>query len=139
MQSYIAEKPTLILKTNRLNIVLSTNCEAMMKFEARVRDTGDAIGHTSLQVTDRSFGRVGELSYELFPAFRGQCYATEILRGILAYSYADLGLVSLYGLAPEKNLAAQYVLQRTGFALNEELDGFIRYVAWNPRFQTVRE
>ncbi|MBL4588902.1 MAG: GNAT family N-acetyltransferase [Alphaproteobacteria bacterium] len=136
-----------ILKTSRLNIVLSTlqvedqgeDRNEIMKFEARTNDMGEYVGHAMLEISKECFGKVGELTYELEPNFRGQCFATEMLRSVIAYTYAERELVSLYGLAPNKNLAAQYVLQRIGFALNEELDGFIRYVAWNPIFQTTQE
>jgi len=127
-----------ILKTNRLNIEITNKDDTLITFQAMDRDNGTYIGHASLMVTTRCFGQIGELSYELDERYRGQCYATEILRGAIAYIYAELGLVSLYGIAPEKNLAAQYVLQRIGFALNEELDGFIRYQAWNPKFETTQ-
>ena len=77
------------------------------------------------------------MAYEIVDEQRGKGYATELLRALLAYSYNDLGLVGIYGVAEEANLAAQYVLQRTGFVFNDTLvDGAMRFEAWNPRFQT---
>lgn len=140
MRDVIETKNSGILKTNRLNVLMTQNVDNTLIFEARLRDTGDFIGHASLGIETKCFGRVGQLTYELSPNFQGQCFATELLRTAIAYIYAELGLVSLYGIAPAKNLAAQYVLQRIGFALQEELDdGTIRFEAWNPSFKTVQE
>ena len=82
-------------------------------------------------------GRVGELSYQLEDGYSGQRLTTEILRATIAYMYAELGLVNLYGVAPQTNIAAQYVLQRIGFALSDAIDGALRYEARNPRFQAI--
>ncbi len=128
--------PSFVLKTSRLYISLSER-EGGILFEAFSQDTEESVGRSSLHVNQRAFGKIGELTYEIRPAFRGQYYATEMLRSILAYAYGELGLVSLYGLSPKRNMASQYILQRIGFAPNAEIEGFIRYVAWNPRFQTA--
>lgn len=138
MRDIIEKANNAILKTNRLNVFITKTAGQTVSFEARMRETGDYIGHASLAIEKKSFGKVGALTYELAPNFQGQCLSTELLRAAMAYIYAELGLVSLYGVAPKKNVAAQYVLQRIGFALQEELDdGTIRYEAWNPSFKTA--
>ncbi len=139
MANCIVEKDQKILKTNRLNITVIHGLDGMITFKAYIREDDEYAGYVSLVARERCFGRAGEISYELEDKFRGQCYATEMLRSVIAYSYAELDLVNLYGVAPEKNIAAQYVLQRVGFAVNEELENSIRFEAWNPVFQTAQE
>lgn len=139
MDDYIATEDQKILKTNRLNIIVMHGLNNLITFKAYLRKDDEYAGYVSLFVKDKSFGRIGEVSYELEDQLRGQCYATEMLRSVIAYSYADLDLVNLYGVAPERNIAAQYVLKRVGFAVNEKFEGSIRYEAWNPIFQTAQE
>ena len=127
----------VVIESARLKISCVKVTDKEYSFKATTKEDGRYVGEVELQVTRKHFGKVGELSYEVLPAYRGQRFATEILRAIVQYCYKDLDMVNLYGKAPTQNIAAQYVLQRVGFALNEIEEEFVRFMAWNPSFQTA--
>mgnify|MGYP000091315623 FL=1 len=125
------------LQTIRLKIDVAKSSAEKVLFRAYTKDDDSYVGAAEVKMQAKPYGRVGAVAYEIVNEQRGRGYATELLRALLAYSYNDLGLVGIYGVAEEANLAAQYVLQRTGFVFNDTLvDGAMRFEAWNPRFQT---
>ncbi len=140
MQENEDEPPEYRLKTARLEIDIEVKNDNLVEVKAFRQDYDDeCVGIAEITLETKSYGKAGDISYEIFQNKRGSGYATEMLRGIIAFAYAELGLVNLYGIAEENNLAAQYVLQRTGFVFNDEVDnGTLLYEAWNPRFQTAR-
>lgn len=129
--------PFFKINTNRLTIDVVGNKDQSLTFIAKTKADDAYVGRVDVTVKKEPLGRVGELSYQLEDGYSGQRLTTEILRATIAYIYAELGLVNLYGVAPQTNIAAQYVLQRIGFALSDAIDGALRYEATNPRFQAI--
>lgn len=126
------------LQTQRLDVAVIEQDPKNILFKAYNRSTGAFIATASLRISTRLFGRVGLISYEVDQERQGRGFATELLRCVTDFAYSNLAIVNLYGIAPETNLAAQYVLRRTGFALNETLrPGELRFEAWNPQFKTA--
>lgn len=139
MQASESEPPEYKLKTARLEIDIEEKENGIVAVKAFRQDYNDeCVGVAEIALQSKPYGKAGDISYEIFPEKRGRGYATEMLRGIIAFAYAELGLVNLYGVAEKNNLAAQYVLQRTGFVFNDQIgEGDLLYEAWNPRFQTA--
>lgn len=74
---------------------------------------GDDAGVVSLF----DVGRVGgEVSYWLFPEFRGEGYATEALALLLAHAFDELGLHRVSAHVFAENDASRELLDRLGFA-----------------------
>ncbi len=139
MQANDDEPPECRLKTARLDIDIEEKNDGLIEVKAYRQDYDECVGVAEISLQTKTYGKAGDISYEIFANKRGRGYATEMLRAIIAYAYAELGLVNLYGVAEKNNLAAQYVLQRTGFVFNDQIsDGTLLYEAWNPRFQTAR-
>ena len=125
------------LQTIRLKIDVASSNSKQILFRAYTKDDDSYVGAAEVNLQSKPYGNVGAVAYEIVDEQCGKGYATELLRALLAYSYNDLGLVGIYGVAEEANLAAQYVLQRTGFVFNDKVSsGAMRFEAWNPRFQT---
>jgi RimJ/RimL family protein N-acetyltransferase len=132
------KEPDSPLLSSRLSVEVIQVDSTTYRFQASEKAGGVFVGAADLVVSQKAYGRAGSISYEIRADKRGNGYATELLRTIIASAYADLGLVNIYGIAEETNLAAQYVLQRTGFVFNDKVGkDTLRFEAWNPRFQTA--
>lgn len=81
----------------------------------------DAVGHDERVGFARvMFGlydpfRFAEIGYILFPAGRGQGYATRTVRLVARWLFEDLGVGRLQARTHAENVASQRVLERVGF------------------------
>ena len=61
------------------------------------------------------------LSYHLDPRSWGHGYATELVSGILAFAFGELGARRIIGLVRPANPASRRVLEKCGFGFEREL------------------
>lgn len=89
------------------------------------RDTGETLGFGGL--THPGQQPVAEAKYALRPQHWGHGYATEFLRGLIAFARDDLSLPALTATAAVPNTASCDVLRKCGFRETDrwtESDGF---------------
>jgi ribosomal-protein-alanine N-acetyltransferase len=60
-----------------------------------------------------------ELSYGLFPAFRGRGFATEAARAACDFVFAQTSLDRVVAIARASNAVSRHILERLGFVLDE--------------------
>ena len=69
----------------------------------------------------------GEIGYALGAAYRGQGYATEAARGLLAYAFATLGLHRVQATTGPANRGSWRVMERLGM----RREGYLREAAFS--------
>ncbi|MDJ0380326.1 GNAT family protein [Streptomyces sp. G-G2] len=69
-----------------------------------------------------------EIGYDLVPSARGHGHATEALRALAAWAFAQPGLTELHATVAEGNLPSHAVLARTGFRRVGAGEDGVRYV-----------
>lgn len=79
------------------------------------RSTGEAVGECGLRW--REDGLDVELSYGLYPRFRGQGFATEAARAALDYGADELRLARIVALSRGDNVKSHRVLEKLGMIL----------------------
>jgi aminoglycoside 6'-N-acetyltransferase len=78
------------------------------------------IGDVAIRTT-RSDPRQAELGFTFAGAHQGHGYATEAVRGVVAYAFDRLAMHRLFSLTDVRNLRAQRLLERLGFRREGEL------------------
>ena len=87
----------------------------------RDAETGAVLGY--LPLFDLNWvERRAEIGYWLMPSSRGRGVATEAVAAVVAWAFADLGLLRVQGVVDVANVASQRVLERAGF----EREGVLR-------------
>jgi RimJ/RimL family protein N-acetyltransferase len=71
-------------------------------------------------------GQQAEIGYSFAPAFQGQGYASEAVRGLLEHLFAVLGLHRVYAITDPRNLASIKLLERLGM----RLEGHMKQSLW---------
>lgn len=66
-----------------------------------------------------------EIGYGTYPAFQGQGYMTEMVRGLLGWAFAQPGVLRVMADTDADNLASQRVLQKVGFRFMEKTDDLL--------------
>jgi RimJ/RimL family protein N-acetyltransferase len=79
----------------------------------RQHDTSEAMGVTGMCLSQ---GRA-EVGYLLLPAFYGQGFGTESLKGLMQWAAATHGISHFKAVVTEGNSASERVLQKVGFQL----------------------
>ena len=68
--------------------------------------------------TDTSAGSgIGEVGFRFFPDIWGQGYATEALKGLISFSFDELGLHRIWAGCVKENVASARVLEKAGMRL----------------------
>jgi RimJ/RimL family protein N-acetyltransferase len=68
-----------------------------------------------------SAGQQAEIGYSFAPAFQGQGYATEAMRGLLGHLFGVLRLHRVYAITDPRNTASIKLLERVGFRLEGQM------------------
>ncbi|MCY0921439.1 MULTISPECIES: GNAT family N-acetyltransferase [unclassified Streptomyces] len=68
-----------------------------------------------------------EIGYDLVASARRQGHATEALRALAGWAFAQPGLTGLHARVDEDNVASQAVVRRAGFQESGTDDGVVRY------------
>lgn len=99
-------------------------------YEIRRREDGRAIGGVGFHGTPDENGRV-TIGYGLIPSARGKGYASEALRGLLAFARAH-GVTSVEGDTGHDNTSSQHVMAAVGMRLTAE-DERLKYykITWD--------
>ncbi|OCI91191.1 GNAT family acetyltransferase [Rhizobium sp. AC27/96] len=84
-----------------------------------VEAEGRLIGFGGVTVSTEFEGL--NMSYHLHPDCWGSGYATELVRGALAFSFSDLNARRVIGLVRPVNLASRRVLEKCGFGFRREV------------------
>lgn len=63
-----------------------------------------------------------DVSYVVFPTYRGRGVATEAVRLAVAWAGAHLGVVTVVAVVDERNVASRAVVERAGFVLDGPAD-----------------
>jgi RimJ/RimL family protein N-acetyltransferase len=87
-------------------------------YEIRRRDDGYAIGGIGFHGAPDQHGRV-TIGYGLSPSVRGNGYASEALRALLAFARAR-GVTRVDGDTDHENIASQHVMTAAGMRLTAE-------------------
>jgi ribosomal-protein-alanine N-acetyltransferase len=76
-------------------------------------DTGEAIGSVAFggQPTDDGVVLIG---YAMYPGYEGQGYATEAVKGMIEWAFAQPGVGRVRALAPVWNTPAVHVAEKVG-------------------------
>ncbi|MFC5401187.1 GNAT family N-acetyltransferase [Cohnella soli] len=99
---------------------------ADMESVAINRQVADGRRHVPIGIcglAKRDFMAHSDIGYAFLPAYRGQGYAFEAAKGVLAYARSVLGLSRIAAIVSEGNKASEQLLEKLG--LKEE--GLIRY------------
>jgi [ribosomal protein S5]-alanine N-acetyltransferase len=91
----------------------------------RVPGTGDFAGFVLFEI-DPEQPTTAEAGCILRPDYWKAGYATEILRALLAFGFATLGLHRVYAKCDEKNHASAHVLEKCGLVY----EGTLREHVW---------
>jgi RimJ/RimL family protein N-acetyltransferase len=73
-----------------------------------------------------SAGQQAEIGFSFAPAFQGQGYATEALRGLHGHLFRVLGLHRVYAITDPRNKASVRLLERVGM----RLEGRMKQSLW---------
>jgi RimJ/RimL family protein N-acetyltransferase len=92
---------------------------------ARIPGTGDFAGFVLLEI-DPGQPTTAEVGCILRPAYWKNGYASEILRGLLAFGFTTLGLHRVYGKCDELNTSSGHVLEKCGLVY----EGTLREHVW---------
>lgn len=74
---------------------------------------GPQIGHVEAMMIDRGW----EIGFHIGKDYTRRGYATEAVKAFLPLIMRQLGLVGIYGICHDTNIASQRVLQKNGFLL----------------------
>jgi RimJ/RimL family protein N-acetyltransferase len=77
------------------------------------RMAGTLVGDLALKVNENE-PREAEVGFSLAPAQQGNGYATEAVRGLLAYAFGTLSLHRVVAITDARNTPAAAVLERVG-------------------------
>ena len=71
-----------------------------------------------------------EIGYSVLPQFQGRGYATEMVRALIDWAFAQPGVLRIVAETTENNVASMRLLHRLGFAHTEPAvePGHIRLV-----------
>jgi RimJ/RimL family protein N-acetyltransferase len=83
---------------------------------------GPQIGHVEAMTIDRGW----EIGFHIGKSYTHRGYATEALKAFLPVIMGQLGLVEIYGICHDINIASQRVLQKWGFLLDYAGMGLIQ-------------
>ena len=100
-------------------IELATTIEPCTNFALAV--DGKAVGGIGLKLQDDVNRRSAEIGYWLGPEYWGRGIATEALKAMTDYAFANLDLCRLYGLVFAWNPASSKVLEKCGYAFEARL------------------
>ncbi|MEV4710308.1 GNAT family N-acetyltransferase [Micromonospora sp. NPDC049374] len=78
-----------------------------------IRSAGRFVGHAEIKRTDQVSGH--EIVYALARSAWGGGLGTELVRELLRYGFASLGLSRVYATVDEQNTASLVLLARLGF------------------------
>lgn len=84
------------------------------------KETGKLIGRAGVEHREELDGQI-ELGYAIGTPYQRQGYATEVCEAILAYIREELGMNEVCCLIDEDNKASEYLVQKLGFVLEEEI------------------
>ena len=92
------------------------------------KETGDVIGWIGFGPSRRGVADI-DFAYVIEPRSRGRGYATEALRGVIDFCFADLGVSSVWGECHVDNTASARVMENAGMEAIGEVDGQQRFIA----------
>lgn len=101
-----------------------------------LKATNQVIGGISLGVVDRERGE-GAFSYLFNRAVWGQGYATEALRAMVRFGFAQLALTRLADSCDVRNIASARVMEKCGFRCEGEREGERFYALTRQEWQQV--
>jgi [ribosomal protein S5]-alanine N-acetyltransferase len=87
-----------------------------------LRDTREAVGSVALAGKPDAAGAV-LIGYAMYPGWEGHGYATEAVRAVIEWAFAQPGVRVLRALAPVWNTPAVHVAEKVGMrpiASNED-------------------
>jgi aminoglycoside 6'-N-acetyltransferase len=88
--------------------------EEWFQFAVALSGAQQLVGDLALRCT-RDHPPQAEVGFTFARAFQGRGFASEAVRGLLAYAFDVLDVHRAYALTDERNHAAQRLLERTGF------------------------
>ena len=102
-------------------------------FAIAEKASDEALGYTG--IWHPPFLDEPELSWSLFPGWRGHGYATEAAHAARSWAYETLGLSPMMSLIAPNNLASKAVAERLGAVFEREhlLDGEPRHLYRHPK------
>jgi len=90
------------------------------QFAVSLASAGTLIGDAALR-TGRTDARQAELGFTFARAHQGQGYATEAVRAVVQYAFANLAMHRVFSRTDARNSRAQRLLERVGFRREGEL------------------
>ena len=85
---------------------------ATRAFAVREAATGKLVGQCEVRLKD---AEIGEMSYVVFPRYRGRGFASRAVRLVCAYAFAELGVERMELYIEPDNLASRGVARNAGF------------------------
>jgi RimJ/RimL family protein N-acetyltransferase len=85
---------------------------ALFDLAIALRDNDELIGMTTLVLGDGT----AEIGYALHSNFRGNGYATEAARALVAHAFTNLGVTLVHAEIEPENRPSRAVIERLGFA-----------------------
>ena len=85
----------------------------------RERASGDIAGSCAL--TSRPRGGI-QITYMLFPNFRGRGIATEAARAVLDFAFDELSLDNVAAIVADRNLSSLRVVEKLGMSREGEIE-----------------
>lgn len=78
-----------------------------------IKETRDFIGEAGMRLTADRF-RIGEIYYNLLPAYWGNGYATEVTKKLIQFGFEDLMLHRIQAGVATENVKSVKVLEKAG-------------------------
>jgi ribosomal-protein-alanine N-acetyltransferase len=101
--------------------------EPRSKYQLAITLAGDGrlIGNCGVRLAEAG-AEVGDLGYEIAPAYWGQGYATEAARAMVRFGFEKLRLHRISGQTVAENVASQRVMDKLGMCC----EGRLRETQW---------
>ncbi len=93
--------------------------EKWLNWMLRVRETDEYIGY--VQATIRPADSLMVIAYHIFPAFWGQGFGREAVRGMIAHCTASFALDEIQAYTDTRNIASQKLLESLGFTWSKTI------------------
>jgi len=88
-------------------------------YQLAVQQNNSLIGDLYCKLDDA--GQQAEIGFSFAPAFQGQGYASEAVRGLLGHLFAVVGLHRVYAITDPRNTASRKLLERVGMRLEGQM------------------
>jgi ribosomal-protein-alanine N-acetyltransferase len=98
-----------------------------IKYQLKITlpEDGRLIGNCGVRLEEAG-AAVGDVGYEIAPAYWGRGYATEAARAIMDFGFEELGLHRVWSYTVAENAASQRVMEKLGM----RYEGRLRETQW---------